>query len=123
MARQLLSEDAPQGRPYSITRSQKFESCFNPAADVGLRPKPSYDRSRFWMPLKGEKGQPHSRDLRQIGEELVRGKKWAELFTGVAAVEITTSGSGPTLSLRLSKKEGVPIQLVPEGTPEASVVA
>jgi hypothetical protein len=27
------------------------------------------------------------------------------------------------LSLRLSKKEGIPIQLVPEGTPGASIVA
>jgi len=38
-------------------------------------------------------------------------------------VEITASGVGPTLSLRLSKKEGIPIQLVPEGTPGAAVVA
>ena len=27
------------------------------------------------------------------------------------------------MSLRLSKKEGIPIQLVPEGTPDAAVVA
>jgi hypothetical protein len=73
--------------------------------------------------LKGEKAQPDSRDLRQIGEELIRGREWAELFVGAAAVEISATGSGPTLSLRLSKKEGVPTQLVPEGTPEASVVA
>lgn len=32
-------------------------------------------------------------------------------------------GAGPSLSLRLSKKEGIPIQLVAEGTPGASVVA
>ncbi len=54
---------------------------------------------------------------------MARGKNWAELFNGVAAVEITASGSGPTLCLRLEKKRGIPIQIVPEGTPEASVVA
>jgi len=32
-------------------------------------------------------------------------------------------GTGPAISLRLCKKEGIPIHLVPEGTPGASVVA
>ncbi|MCS6885519.1 MAG: hypothetical protein RMM17_04105 [Acidobacteriota bacterium] len=44
------------------------------------------------------------------------------MFQGIAAIEITTEGTALNLSLRLSKKEGVPIQLVPEGTPGASVV-
>jgi hypothetical protein len=45
------------------------------------------------------------------------------VFHGAAAVEITADGTGPSLSLRLVKKEGIPIQLVTEGTPGASVVA
>jgi hypothetical protein len=45
------------------------------------------------------------------------------VFRGAAAVEIAADGAGPSLSLRLSKKEGIPIQLVAEGTPGASVVA
>jgi hypothetical protein len=45
------------------------------------------------------------------------------VFRGAAAVEIAADGAGPGLSLRLSKKEGIPIQLVAEGTPGASVVA
>jgi hypothetical protein len=53
----------------------------------------------------------------------VQGKSWANVFQGAAAVEISPDGVGPALSLRLSKKEGIPIQLVPEGTPDASVVA
>lgn len=73
--------------------------------------------------IKGEKGQPRSSDLRRIGQALLGGKKWTELFAGASAVDLTTNGSGPTLSLRLSKKEGIPIQLVPEGTPDAAVVA
>jgi hypothetical protein len=73
--------------------------------------------------LKGEKGQPSDEELRQIGKEIAHGRSWPELFRGAAAVEITSDGTGLSLSLRLSKKEGVPIQLVPEGTPGASVVA
>lgn len=73
--------------------------------------------------IRGEKGQPSDSDLRRLGKELQVGKAWGDVFQGAAAVEITADGSGPGLSLRLSKKEGIPIQLVAEGTPGASVVA
>jgi len=73
--------------------------------------------------IRGEKGQPSDADLRRIAKEVSKGATWAELFPGVAAVKIVADGAGPSLSLRLSKKEGIPIQLVPEGTPGAAVVA
>lgn len=73
--------------------------------------------------IRGEKGQPSGSDLARMSNELISGKAWPELFQGVAAVEIQADGNGPSLSLRLSKKEGIPIQLVAEGTPGASVVA
>lgn len=73
--------------------------------------------------IKGEKGQPSNTDLRRLGKDVLSGKSWADVFKGVSAVEIGTDGTGPNLSLRLSKKEGIPIQLVAEGTPGASVVA
>ncbi|MHB1499366.1 MAG: C2 domain-containing protein [Acidimicrobiales bacterium] len=44
------------------------------------------------------------------------------LFPGIAAIEFGTEGSGPTLTLRLAKKEGTPVHLVPEGTAGATVV-
>lgn len=47
----------------------------------------------------------------------------ADVFPGAAAVQIAADGTGPSLSLRLSKKEGISIQLFPEGTAGASVVA
>jgi hypothetical protein len=73
--------------------------------------------------IRGEKGQPSDSDLRRLGNDLLAGKKWGDVFQGVAAVEMRVGGTGPSLSLRLSKKEGTPIQLVAEGTPGASVVA
>lgn len=73
--------------------------------------------------IRGEKGQPSDSDLRRLGKEVSQGNAWAHVFQGAAAVEIASDGTGPSLSLRLSKKEGIPIQLVPEGTPGASVVA
>lgn len=73
--------------------------------------------------IRGEKGQPSESDLRRLGRELSLNKPWADVFRGAAAVEIAADGTGPSLSLRFSKKEGIPIQVVPEGTPGASVVA
>ncbi len=87
-------------------------------AECRLRPLAILDAT-----IRGEKGQPSAGELRRIGSELVSGEDWAQVFVGVAAVEITADGTGPKLSLRFSKKEGIPIQVVPEGTPGASIVA
>jgi hypothetical protein len=73
--------------------------------------------------IRGEKGQPSDADLARIGKEVLTGKKWGDVFKGVSAIEITADPAGPGLALRLSKKDGIPIQLVPEGTAGASVVA
>lgn len=73
--------------------------------------------------IRGERGQPSDVELRRIGREVSAGRTWADLFPGVAAIEIVAGGTGPTLTLRLSKKEGIPVQLVPENTPGAAVVA
>lgn len=87
-------------------------------AEARLRPLAILDAA-----IRGEKGQPSAGDLRRIEKELSSGKSWQDIFKGVSAIEITADPAGPGLSLRLSKKEGIPIQLVPEGTPDAAVVA
>lgn len=47
----------------------------------------------------------------------------ATIFSGVASIHMVAEGEGPSLSIRITKKEGIPVYLVPEGTPGASVVA
>jgi hypothetical protein len=73
--------------------------------------------------LRGDRLQPTDGELRKLGASISKGKKWEDVFPGVAGIQLTASGAGPSLDLRISKKEGIPIQLVPEGTPGASVVA
>lgn len=90
----------------------------NVEAMARLRPLAILDST-----IQGEKGQPSNGDLRRIGKNILRGKNWTDAFKGASAIEITADGTGANLSLRLSKKEGIPIQLVAEGTPGASVVA
>lgn len=87
-------------------------------AEARLRPLAILDAT-----IRGERGQPSSGDLLRIGKYLLEDGDWQNIFPGVAAVEIVADGTGPSLSLRLTKREGIPIQLVPEGTPGASVVA
>lgn len=73
--------------------------------------------------IAGEKEQPTASDLQKIGKQLLKGTGWQDIFQGAAAIELTSQGSGPSIALRFTKKEGIPIQVVPEGTPGASVVA
>lgn len=73
--------------------------------------------------ILGEQGQPSNPDLRRIGRQISSGREWSEVFPGVAAIEIVADGTGPSVAMRLSKKDGIPIQLVAEGTPGAAVVA
>jgi hypothetical protein len=66
---------------------------------------------------------PSDSDLRRIERRLRSGEEIMNVFPGVASIHLIAEGSGPSLSIRISKKEGVPVHLVPEGTPGAAVVA
>ena len=73
--------------------------------------------------IRGETSQPSDTDLQRLIKELRTGKAWRDVFRGVAAVEVTADGAGPSLSLRITKKAGISVQLVDEGKTDAHVVA
>ena len=73
--------------------------------------------------MLGSQIQPTDKELRKRSEAMKSKNDWHEISPGVAAIELTANGTGPSLDLRISKKEGVPIQLVPEDTPHANVNA
>jgi hypothetical protein len=72
--------------------------------------------------LQGVTVQPTDDELKRIARALYDGKHWSEIFPGVASITLTTTGYGPSLDLRFTKKEGIPIHIVPEGTPGAYVI-
>ena len=72
--------------------------------------------------IRGEKLQPGEGYLRDLGRRIAAGEPFEAVFAGISAVEFNTEGRGPSLTLRLSKKEGIPVHLVPEGTAGAAVV-
>jgi len=73
--------------------------------------------------MRGERLQPGSGVLAKLTRVIAVGKRWEDIFPGVASINMTATGEGPNIDLRISKKEGIPVHLVPEGTPGASVVA
>jgi len=77
----------------------------------------------FDRAIQGEVGQPSRSYLNKIIEKIKGGHKLPNVFSGIAAIAITADGTGPSVSLRFTKKEGIPIHTVPEGTPGAAIVA
>ena len=73
--------------------------------------------------IRGELLQPGERDLKKLADQVQEGAKLDVVFPGITSVSFVSDGSGPGISLRISKKEGSPVSLVPEGTPNAGVVA
>jgi hypothetical protein len=57
--------------------------------------------------MRGDRLQPTDGDLRKLSEAISKGSSWGEVFPGVAAIELTATGVGPSLDLRISKKEGI----------------
>ncbi len=73
--------------------------------------------------LSGSRTQPGEPELRRLVRDIRAGKPWREIFPGIASLRLDTKGTGLSVSLRITKHEGEPIRLVPEGTPGATVVA
>jgi hypothetical protein len=73
--------------------------------------------------VRGETLQPSQSNLNKLADQVKQQKEWQEIFPGAASINLTSDGTGYNLSVRITKKEGIPVHLVPEGTPEATVVA
>jgi|SRR5271166_3520493 len=73
--------------------------------------------------LDGQKSQPSDRELDGIVKRIRAGDGWRAIFPGVATLRIDPNATGPGLALRITKKEGEAIRLVPEGSPDAAVMA
>ena len=73
--------------------------------------------------LEGVRNQPSELEINKLAKQIQSGKKWQEIFPGIASLDIETTGNGISVEIRITKKEGEKVQLVPEGTPGATVLA
>ena len=73
--------------------------------------------------ILGDSNQPSDPMLRQIGQKILGNESLESVFPGVAAVEIVSEGSGPSITLRFSKRrEGIPIHVTADGSEETPIV-
>lgn len=73
--------------------------------------------------LEGVRSQPSELEVNNLVKQVRMGKRWQDLFPGVASLELMTEGTGISVEIRITKKEGEKVQIVPEGTPGATVLA
>ncbi len=67
--------------------------------------------------MQGQRLQPSEGDLRKLGLEISGGDTDIDsLFPGIAGVSFQSQGNGTDVSLRITKREGIPVNLVQEGT-------
>jgi len=73
--------------------------------------------------LGGSRLQPGESELEAISRRISKRQRWKDIFPGIKRLTLVTNGEGLNISLRITKSKGQPVQLVPEGTPGATVVA
>ena len=73
--------------------------------------------------LQDQPSQPSAQALSRYVRQVTEGKDWTELFPGVASLQLDASGTGLSVSLRITRSEGEPVHLVSEGTPDAATIA
>lgn len=73
--------------------------------------------------IAGNYDQPSDRELGNVCKRISDGIPWTTVFPGVAAINISSDGEGPNISLRLTKKDGIPVTLLKEGQGFGAAVA
>jgi hypothetical protein len=73
--------------------------------------------------LSGSRSQPAETELQKLTTRIAKGESWQEIFVGIKRLVLDIEDNGLSVTLRITKSKGQPIQLVPECTPGATVVA
>lgn len=73
--------------------------------------------------IQGNESQPSDAELKALTKKLKQDSTLEQIFPSVSTLTFTQNGYGPSLDLRITKTEGVPVTVVPVGTPGAAVVA
>jgi hypothetical protein len=73
--------------------------------------------------LGGSRLQPGENELKRIEKKIKQGENWTQIFANIKRLTLSTADDGINVSLRITKKEGSPVHLVPEGTPGATIIA
>lgn len=72
--------------------------------------------------VSGKASEPTEAEMKRLIQRLQKGEPWGAVFPELAKYQVVTEGAGITMALRITKNQGEPVALVPEGTPGATVV-
>lgn len=72
--------------------------------------------------LSGEEKPITDLELRKKLVDIATEKDWSALFPSVSMINVVPDPEAPAFALRFTKKEGIPVHIVPEGTPGAAIV-
>ncbi len=72
--------------------------------------------------IKGESIQPSEKEIEKYLARLKKDEPWIKMFPGVATIDIQVEGEGPTITLRLTRSKGVPVELMKKGSGEGAVI-
>jgi hypothetical protein len=73
--------------------------------------------------LEGIRSQPSDLEVKKLVKDVQAGNEWKDMFPGIASLHLSSTGTGINVDIRITKKEGEAVRLVPEGTPGATVLA
>ena len=73
--------------------------------------------------LGGDNGQPSERSLLREGDAIRGGTPWNEIYQSAASLDSSVELEGTKLFMQVSKKQGIPVNLVSEDHPDAAVIA
>jgi hypothetical protein len=73
--------------------------------------------------LQGNNTQPTEKQLENLVKKVKSGNDWTTIFPALKQLTICQEGRGFLISLRITKNEGNPVFIVPEGTPGATPMA
>lgn len=73
--------------------------------------------------LAGVRSQPSELEVNALARRVQEGKTWQDIFPGIATLQIKTEGEGINISIRIVKKVGEAVQIVPANTADATVMA
>jgi len=73
--------------------------------------------------LRGERQQPSDAELARMLDGVRQSDDWRSVFPGISTLNLETSEGGLSVHLRITKKDGQAVHIVPEGTPGSTPIA
>ena len=73
--------------------------------------------------LAGVRSQPSELEVNALARKVQAGATWQDIFPGISTLQIVTEGEGINVSIRIVKKAGEVVQIVPADSPGATVMA